>query len=90
MTTTDKPSGAATEPRFSDPYEVIRDGKTYECRTIEMFGQSLEVCEDGRSIRQILLDLVGEAPWDLSEDTEAGLLEVLDQYRVEPSESPTE
>lgn len=90
MTTTDKLGGAATEPRFSEPYEVIRGGKTYECRTLEMFGQTLEVCEDGRSIRQILLDLVGDAPWDLSQETEARLLEILNQYRVERGESPTE
>lgn len=90
MTTTDQPSESATEPRRSEPYEVIRDGKTYECRTVEMFGQTLEVCSDGRSIRQILIDHVGEQPWDHAEQTEARLVLFLNRYRVEQGESAAE
>lgn len=90
MTTTDKSTASGTDPKFSAPYEVVRDGRTFECRTVEMFGQTLEVCGDGRSTRQILLDLVGDQPWDLGEETEATLVDLLNQYRVMGSESITE
>ena len=90
MTTTERPNESSTKAKFSEVYTFEQDGKVYECQTVELFGETYEVCTDGRTVREIMLDLVGEDDWNLSPETEARLCEFLDQYRIERDESSAE
>ncbi len=83
MTTTNETTTSSPKATFSPTYTVERDGKVLECQTVELFGETYEVCTDGRTVREIMLELTGEEGWSFSPETEARLCEFLDQYRIE-------